>query len=72
MAQEQHGHSPSTFHLPAPSYWPATMALGITLTLTGIVIAWPAAIVGALIGLVSVGLWVRDARRELSALPEKE
>lgn len=62
------GHE--AIHLPPPSYWPATMALGIALLLTGLIINLVITIIGVLISILSLALWVRDARRELHELPE--
>jgi len=64
--------APHGVHLPPPSVWPLTLAIGLTGLLTGLVFSPPVAIVGGLISVGSVGLWVRDARRELDRLPEHE
>jgi hypothetical protein len=68
-------HSPheeehAGFHLPPPSIWPAVLALGIALLLTGLILNLVVVIVGAVITVLAVALWVRDARREFSELPE--
>jgi hypothetical protein len=55
-------------HLPGPSWWPLTMALGISSLLTGLVISPVLLGIGVLLSLASLGLWVRDARREYRAL----
>jgi len=46
------------------------MAIGVALTLTGLVINRVAMGIGIVIGLASLGLWVRDARREFHELDE--
>ena len=56
-------------HLPGPSYLPAITAFGISLALVGVVIAWPVAVVGALIALVSIVRWIRETRGDVSELP---
>jgi cytochrome c oxidase subunit 1 len=44
-------------HLPNPSIWPFFVALGITIGLSGLMIAWPVMIIGALIAFVGVYGW---------------
>jgi cytochrome c oxidase subunit IV len=55
-------------HLPGPSWWPLTLAIGIALILTGLVVNLVMLVLGALIGIASLALWIRDARREYRAL----
>ncbi|HYM50355.1 MAG TPA: hypothetical protein VET65_07240 [Candidatus Limnocylindrales bacterium] len=55
-------------HLPGPSWWPLTLALGIAFLLSGLILSPLLIALGALISLASFGLWVRDARREYRAL----
>jgi len=74
MAEPEHEHAPvehGGVHLPPPSFWPITTAIGLTLVLTGLVFNLVAAIVGAIISLASAALWIRDARRELHSLPDE-
>ncbi len=66
-AEAEHG----AVHLPPPSFWPITTAIGLTLVLTGLVLNFVVAIVGAIISLASAALWIRDARRELRSLPDE-
>jgi len=56
-------------HLPGPSYQPVALALGLTLAITGVVIYIPMTVIGLLITLVTLYLWIRDTRREISELP---
>ena len=56
-------------HLPGPSYLPVLVALGVTITLVGIVIAWYLVVIGALITLVTVFLWIKATREEIGELP---
>jgi hypothetical protein len=46
------------------------MAIGVALTLTGLVINRIGMAIGIVIGLASLALWVRDARREFHELDE--
>ncbi len=57
-------HIPEPEHLPEPTYWPATMALGATLLLWGIVTSFIISLVGlALFGLSLAG-WIREIIHE--------
>lgn len=57
-------------HLPPPSWWPLLMAIGVALTLTGLVINRIMMAIGVVLGVAALGLWVRDARREFHELEE--
>jgi len=50
-------------HLPPPSLWPIGFAAGIACILTGLVVSWVVAAVGAVIALVFGFLWIRDVTR---------
>jgi hypothetical protein len=65
-----HAQGHEEIHLPPPSIWPAVLALGIALLLTGLIVNPVMTIIGAVLFVVAVALWVRDARREFGALPE--
>ena len=56
-------------HLPGPSYQPVVLAFGLTLAITGVVVFPPATVIGVVITLVTLYLWIRDTRREVSELP---
>ncbi len=47
-------------HLPRPSLWPVGFAIGIACVLTGLVVSWVVAAVGAVIAVVFGFLWIRD------------
>jgi hypothetical protein len=67
---DAHGEGHSAFHLPPPSIWPVVLAVGIALLLTGLILNIVIVLVGAIVVIASIGLWVRDARREFGDLPE--
>ena len=58
-------------HLPGPSIIPLTTAVGITGIVVGTTIDWIWSALGAIIFLISVGIWIRDTRRDVEALPEE-
>jgi hypothetical protein len=68
--QAPHAETHDAIHLPPPSIWPAVLAVGIALILTGLVVNVVMLIVGVVIAVAATALWVRDARREFEALPE--
>jgi hypothetical protein len=58
-----------SIHLPGPSYQPVVLAFGLTLAITGVVLFPILAVIGLLITLITLYLWIRDTRREISELP---
>jgi len=48
---------------PGSSLWPIGFAIGIACILVGLVISWPAAVLGAAITIVFGVLWIRDTAR---------
>lgn len=68
--EAQHPDEHEAIHLPPPSIWPVLLAVGIALLLTGLILNIVMVIAGALIIVLSITMWVRDARRELEELPE--
>jgi hypothetical protein len=57
-------------HLPGGSIIPLTVAVGTTLLVIGTTTWWVWSLVGFIILVVSIGIWVRDVRRDIDALPE--
>lgn len=54
-------------HLPPPSLWPIGFAAGIACILTGLVLSWAVAAVGAVIAVVFGFLWIRDVTKPVRA-----
>jgi hypothetical protein len=57
-------------HLPGGSAIPLVVALGTTLLVIGTTIWWVWSLLGFIILVVSIGIWIRDVRRDVAALPE--
>ena len=49
--------------VPAPTLWPIGFAIGIACILIGLVISWPAVVLGAAITIAFGLLWIRDTAR---------
>jgi hypothetical protein len=58
-------------HLPGGSIIPLLSALSITLIVVGTTIDWIWSVLGLLGFLVTTGVWIRDTRRDIEALPEE-
>ena len=56
-------------HIPDPSYLPFVLALGITITLVGVLTGIILVAIGLIIVLVVLVRWIRSARAEMSDLP---
>lgn len=58
-------------HLPGGTPLPLIVAIGVTLLVIGTTIWWVWSALGFVITVVSVGLWIRDVRRDIDELPEE-
>ncbi len=58
-------------HLPGGSPLPLIVAVGVTLLVIGTTIWWVWSALGFVITAISVGLWIRDVRRDVDELPEE-
>jgi menaquinol-cytochrome c reductase iron-sulfur subunit len=50
-------------NVPGHSLWPIGFAIGIACVLVGLVVSWPAAVLGAALAIVFGLLWIRDTAR---------
>jgi hypothetical protein len=66
---EQAEEAGEAIHLPGPSYQPVVLAFALMLAITGVVLFPPVAVIGLVIVLITLFLWIRDTRREISELP---
>ena len=69
VADEQAEEAGEAIHLPGPSYQPVVLAFGITLAITGVVLFPVVAVIGFVITVITLYLWIRDTRRDVSELP---
>ena len=70
---DDHSQAPPAgeeIHLPGPTILPFVMAIGITFTVIGTTITWLLSALGVVIFLVTLYMWIRDTRRDISELPE--
>lgn len=59
-------------YLPAPSWLPAIVALGLLGVLAGIFVWWPYGVIGAVIALGALaGIW-REANANVDRLPRRQ
>jgi type IV secretory pathway TrbD component len=70
---DEHSQAPPAgeeIHLPGPTILPVVMAVGITFAVIGTTLTWLLSIIGVVIFLVTLWMWIRDTRRDISQLPE--
>jgi hypothetical protein len=51
-------------HLPPPTFWPAGLALGVTLIFWSLITSWVVLMMGGWLFIVSLVGWIRDIRHE--------
>ncbi len=59
-------------YVPAPSWPPALIAVGLAAVLIGLFAGWPYAVAGAILGLGALRAWARRARDERGRLPREQ
>jgi hypothetical protein len=62
-----HGDHPT--HQPGPSFWPILLAVGIAMSLIGVITKIEVVVIGLVIVVASLAGWVREARHEYRSLP---
>ena len=50
-------------HLPRPSIWPVTLALGVSIAAAGVVTHWLVIASGAVLAVFAIVAWTADAVR---------
>ena len=58
-------------HLPGPSILPLLVAVAITCSIIGLTLSIWFSIFGVVLFIITVGMWVRDVRRDVDDLPEE-
>ncbi len=61
MAKQK--ESQPNIHLPAPSYWPITLAFGLALIAIGVVSTIYISLVGVIVLLVAIAGWTMENRK---------
>lgn len=56
-------------HLPGPTYLPVLVALGVTVALCGVLVAWWMVAAGLIVTVVAIFRWVRETRSDIAELP---
>ena len=56
-------------HLPDPSYLPPVLALGVMISLVGVVLGVPVLVIGLILVVVPLVMWIRRTRTEMAELP---
>jgi uncharacterized membrane protein (DUF485 family) len=56
-------------HLPGPTFLPAFLAFGLTLSVVGIVITWVLSVIGVVIVAATLTRWIRETREDIADLP---
>jgi hypothetical protein len=67
----KNGDYAEQIHLPAPSLLPLFAALGITVTLVGLILSWPFVAAGGAITLITAWRWLKVSRAEYERLPRE-
>ena len=73
MDDERRNGAPTELvYLPASSWQPALIAAGLAGVVVSLFTWWPYGVVGAIVALVALWAWIRDARREFARLPRRQ
>jgi hypothetical protein len=73
MADERRNGEPlELVYVPAPSWQPALIALGLAAVLTSIFTWWPYGVAGAIVALFALRAWIKDARADYNRLPRNQ
>ena len=66
------GRTPELVYLPEPSWWPPIVAVGLAAVVGSIFTWWPYGVVGAIVAIVALVCWFRQAQREHEVLPREQ
>jgi hypothetical protein len=65
----ENGNSTELIYVPAPSWLPAFVAVGIALVIAGLWTSYVVSVLGAILLIPSLIAWFRDIGAEVSRLP---
>ena len=65
----ENGNSTELVYVPAPSWLPAFLALGVALILAGLWTSYVVSIIGAVIAIPALVAWIRSAEAEVERMP---
>lgn len=72
MAEGDHTPAPPVgeeIHMPAASLLPIINAVGLSLAIVGVTLSVAVTVFGLAVFLISTGIWIVKARREMDELP---
>jgi hypothetical protein len=73
MTEDRSDREPTELiYLPEPSWHPALIAAGLAAVLASIFTWWPYGVVGAVVALLALRAWIRDARQDFGRLPRRQ
>lgn len=74
MADERRngGEPTELVYLPEPSWQPALIAFGLAGVLASVFTWWPYGVAGAIVALVALFAWIRDARYGYARMPRRQ
>jgi hypothetical protein len=73
MADDRRNSEPRELvYVPEASWQPALLAFGLAGVLASLFTWWPYGVVGAIVALVALWSWIRDARADFNRLPRRQ
>jgi hypothetical protein len=73
MADDRrNGESLELVYVPEPAWQPALIALGLAGVVASLFTWWPYGAAGAILVLVGLRSWIKDAREDFNRLPRKQ
>lgn len=72
MAEKRPPPASELVYLPGPSWAPAGLATGLAVALAGAFAGWVYAVIGGIIGLISLWVWIKRTGTEVAQLPPEQ
>ena len=70
--ERRNGEPVELVYLPSSSWQPVLIAFSLAAVLASIFTWWPYGVIGAVIGLLALRAWIKDARADYHRLPRKQ